>query len=134
MNLTPGQALPEYRPPPIDLDDIRKLAQALNDPNPIHLDAEAARRVGLGDRPVNQGPMNLAYVVNMLALAAGDVWAVRRLKARFKSVAHAGDSVVAGGRVTAADDVAARCDVWLAHADGRIILEGEATLTNTRQG
>ena len=42
------------------------LALLLADPNPVHLDPEAARRLNIADREVNQGPSNMAMVVNML--------------------------------------------------------------------
>ena len=41
-------------------------AVILDDPNPIHLDANAVKQVGLGNKTINQGPANIAYIINMI--------------------------------------------------------------------
>ena len=41
-------------------------AKILDDPNPIHLDVESAKLLGLGDKTINQGPANIAYIMNMV--------------------------------------------------------------------
>ena len=41
-------------------------AVILDDPNPIHLDANAVEQVGLGNKTINQGPANIAYILNMI--------------------------------------------------------------------
>ena len=79
------------------------LAAILRDPNPIHWDrAEVAAR-GLGDRLINQGPINVAYVCNAIAAWAGPT-ALRSLTVRFTANVFDGDEVVAGGTVTAVDE------------------------------
>ena len=50
----------------VSAEKMKLMAALLHDPNPIHLDAEAVRGLGMGDRVVNQGPANQAYLVNML--------------------------------------------------------------------
>ena len=45
---------------------MKTFAVALADPNPIHLDPEAVKAAGLGDRVINQGPAGLGYLLNML--------------------------------------------------------------------
>ena len=49
---------------------MHDVAVVLDDPNPIHLSGEAAAAAGLGDRPVNQGPVNIGYILDMLRDAA----------------------------------------------------------------
>ena len=45
---------------------MRTVAALFRDPNPVHWDhAEVAARGG-GDRVINQSPINVAYIVNML--------------------------------------------------------------------
>ena len=46
---------------------MREWSVFLADPNQIHLEVEAVKALGLGDRLINQGPANLAYVMNLLA-------------------------------------------------------------------
>ena len=41
-------------------------AKILDDPNPIHLDVNSVKSLGLGDKTINQGPANIAYIMNML--------------------------------------------------------------------
>ena len=41
-------------------------AVILDDPNPIHLDVNAVKQVGLGNKTINQGPANIAYILNMI--------------------------------------------------------------------
>ena len=47
-------------------ESMNTWAVILDDPNPIHLDASAVKQVGLGDKTINQGPANIAYVLNMI--------------------------------------------------------------------
>ena len=77
---------------------MKTLALLLADPNPIHLDADAARRLGVADRPVNQGPSTMAMAANML-LAAFPGARLTRFSARLLGLVLAGDSVEGGGSV-----------------------------------
>ncbi|MBN9099848.1 MAG: hypothetical protein J0I49_17310 [Pseudonocardia sp.] len=93
---------------------MKIMAALLRDPNMIHLDAGETARLGLGDRVVNQGPINLGYVHTMLAAWAGGEDRVLATAFRFRATVLAGDRVVAGGRVTAVhDDGRVECEVWL---------------------
>ena len=55
----------------VSAEKMKLMAALLHDPNPIHLDPEAVRGLGMGDRVVNQGPANQAYLVNMLLALRG---------------------------------------------------------------
>lgn len=114
-----GDALPAWRIAAVSPDNMRRLAETLRDPNPIHLDPAAVAKLGLGDRVINQGPANLAYIVNMLHAAFPGA-RLLQLDARFLANVFGGDAVEAGGRVTAIDDGGKRitCDTWL-NVDGR---------------
>ena len=106
---------------------MREFAEVLRDPNPIHLDPEAVRRHGLGERVINQGPANCSYVVNLLrdTFPHGTITA---LDFRLLGNVYGGDTVVPGLRVDARDDTHARCTVWLDVADGHRVVEGTATV------
>ena len=86
---------------------------------------------GLGDRLINQGPTNVGYVCNALLAWAGND-ALRSLTVRFTSNVFDGDEVVAGGVVTAIDEIdgerRATCDVWLDRGDGTRAIEGVAVV------
>jgi acyl dehydratase len=110
---------------------MRELADLLRDPNPIHRDAAVVKQLGLGDRVINQGPANLAYIVNMLKAAFPGA-AVLQLDARFLANVFGGDAVEAGGRLTCVDSDAAgtrlSCEVWLNAADRGPAVAGTAVL------
>ena len=125
-----GDALPELVVDRVDAEKMKTMALLLRDPNPIHWDVETVRSLGMGDRPVNQGPNNMAYLVDMLARYAGGNDRVRGLRVRFLANVFAGDRLVAGGRVTGVDDSMGEltCEVWL-RRDGReddLVMAGEA--------
>ena len=72
-----GDPLPELVIDPVDPEKMKTMAALLRDPNPIHWDVDVVRQLGMGDRPVNQGPNNMAYLVNLLAAFAGGYERVR---------------------------------------------------------
>jgi acyl dehydratase len=88
----------------------------LQDPNPIHLDGNAAHQLGIGTRPVNQGPANISYLYNMLAESLPDGRVVA-LDARMTGSISVGDLVEVTGRITAVEDygtgTAIRCALVL---------------------
>ena len=131
MNLRSGDTLEPRRFGPIEQQALSAMADLLDDHNPIHLEPEAARAAGLGDRTVNQGPANFGYVADLLRERAPGA-RLAALNVRLMGNVFCGDVVVAGGEVrdvTAAGDTSvAHCSVWLDVADGARVLEGSATL------
>jgi len=128
--LTPGTAIPDWTLESVDPQPMKVYAAIARDPNPIHWDrAEVAAR-GLGDRLINQGPLSLGYVINMLLAWAGPD-SLRGLSARFTAPVLDGDRVTAGGIVTAVrvnGDRLVDCEVWLERGDGVRAIEGIATV------
>jgi len=123
-----GEALPPFEIAAVDPQAMVVWAHLLRDPNPIHLDKAAVQAAGLGERRINQGPANLAYIFNMLA-AAFPGWRVESAEVRFMANVLEDDRVLAGGTVTAADETHITCDIWL-EVDGRSrALTGSAILT-----
>jgi len=114
--LQPGDSLPSWGVASVPIEKMKLLAALLRDPNPIHWSHDAVRRDGLGERVINQGPINLCYVTNMLEQFAGP-GCLRHLRARFTSNVMEGDEIVAGGVVTNVvverGTVVYDCDVWL---------------------
>src|SRR5207244_6377384 len=100
MEIAVGTQIPAWRLDRVTPERMKVFAAIARDPNPIHFDAAEAARRGLGDRLINQGPLNLGYVVNMLAAWAGPA-SLRDLAIRFTANVLAEDAVVAGGLVTA---------------------------------
>lgn len=130
-----GATLSPWRIDAVSPAKMRQLADVLHDPNPIHLDPAVVAQLGLGNRVINQGPANLAYIVNMLSAALPSA-TLLQLDARFLANVFGGDAVEAGGRVTSVETDAAGtrvgCEVWLT-VDGRgPAVAGNATLLLAR--
>lgn len=69
MSYVVGDVLPEFVVEEVSTAAMKDWAIFLSDPNPIHLDAEAVKAKGLGEKVINQGPANVAYLMNMLMAA-----------------------------------------------------------------
>lgn len=139
MTLQIGDRLPDWHLESVSREKMKTMAALLADSNPIHFDLDSVRALGMGDRPINQGPNNLAYVMNMLGSWAGGMQHVRRVKVRFQANVRGDDHVVARGTVTGlrveGDRQLAECDVELVvldgDADGETALRGSATVDVT---
>jgi 3-hydroxybutyryl-CoA dehydratase len=127
MALEAGTELGPWTIESVDPEKMKLFAVALDDPNPIHLDPEAVKAAGLGDRVINQGPAGLGYLINMLRAAAPGA-RVQALRVRFTANVFGGDHVVAAGVVDAVEDGRASCRVWLDVSGGKRALAGTATL------
>jgi acyl dehydratase len=129
-----SEALQPFRIESVSPAGMQAWARFLHDPNPIHLDPAAVKAKGLGERVINQGPANLAYLINMLQAAFPGGF-IESLEVRYVDNVFGGDAVEAGGSVTdVTTDGASRrftCDVWL-RADGRgPVLTGRATISTS---
>ena len=128
-----GDNLPEWIMPEVSAERMRTMAAILRDPNPLHWDrkAVAALPLGLGRRTINQGPLGLSYMVNMLHTWAGPE-CIQRIVMRFPQVVLDGEEVIAKGKITGLDNTTehtlAECSIWLEHAERGVLLEGEATV------
>ena len=96
----------------------------------VHWDRADNLRNGIGSRVINQGPLNLGYIANMLMAWAGTT-SIRRLVVSFGNPVFDGDRVVARGIVTHLemhhDEQLATCEVWL-DRDGERVVWGTATV------
>ena len=117
-----GDVIPPLVVPAVSAEKMKTMAALIDDPNPIHFDLAAVRRLGLGEAVVNQGPSNMGYIVNALIAWTGDARCVRNVRCRFTGNVFADDRVVASGVVTAvgatSDGVTTvDCDVWLSRGE-----------------
>ncbi|MBE3590608.1 MAG: MaoC family dehydratase N-terminal domain-containing protein [Firmicutes bacterium] len=85
-------------------EQIAAYAEASGDRNPIHLDEEFARSVGL-DGIIAHGLLSMAFLGTMLTEWLGDPAALRSLSVRFSGVVRPGDTLTCTGEVTAAEVV-----------------------------
>jgi len=132
MTIAAGNVLPPFRVECVSSEAMKAWAGFLRDPNPIHLDPRAVKSKGLGDRVINQGPANLAYVINMLQRAFPAA-VIRTIDIRYVDNVFGGEAVEASGKVTevieSAGEINVTCEVWLrAEARGAVI-SGTAMLS-----
>ena len=133
MKVAVGDRIPDWVMESVSAERMRTMAAILRDPNPLHWDREAvdALPLGLGKRTINQGPLGLSYMVNMLHAWAG-AGCIRRIKMRFPQVVLDGERVVAKGRIEvvreAQGEQLADCKIWLEHDERGVLLEGEASV------
>ncbi|WP_419925589.1 MaoC family dehydratase [Candidatus Poriferisocius sp.] len=124
-----GDELPRLVIESVDAEKMKTMAALLGDPNPIHWHVETVKDLGMGDQPVNQGPNNMAYVMNMLGDWAGGTERIQRMRVRFLDNVFAHDRLEAGGTVTSVDDDGTvECEIWLARDGTHPVLAGTATL------
>jgi acyl dehydratase len=105
------------------------MAALLDDPSPIHYDVEVVRSLGLGDAPINQGPMNIGYLVELVCRVGGGPAALRRIAVRLQGSVFAGERVECTATVVSVDAESGLAELDLrATADGRDVLSGTATI------
>jgi acyl dehydratase len=125
-----GDLIPEWDMPRVDPARMRTMAAILRDPYPVHWDRNANERIGLGGRVINQGPLNLGYIVNMLHAWMGPE-SVRRLTVSFGKPVLDEDHVTAKGKVIELfeqnGERRAKCEVWL-EREGLPVVTGTAVV------
>ncbi|MFN3220049.1 MAG: MaoC family dehydratase [Acidimicrobiales bacterium] len=124
-----GDVIAGWSMPMVDAQRMKTMAAILRDPYPVHWDRDEMAARGFPG-VINQGPLNLSYIANMLMAWQGPE-SIRRLTVSFGRPVIDGDAVVAGGVVTAIDTVGderhATCDVWL-DRDGEHVVTGTAVV------
>lgn len=131
MKVSVGDRIPDWVMESVSAARMRTMAAILRDPNPVHWDRDTNEKIGFGRRTINQGPLGLSYMVNMLHAWAGP-GCLSRLYMTFPLVVLDEDHITAQGVVTAVreEDGArfADCDVWLAREGSEHPLVGRATV------
>jgi acyl dehydratase len=122
--ITAGDQIPALVVDEVRIEDIMTVMDVMGDVNPVHVDEDLVRRLGLRG-PVNQGPANAAYVLNMVMAWLGDPTCVREFSFRFESISVPGDRLIAHGRVDAVEDRIATCSVWLDCDGGDRVMSGQ---------
>jgi acyl dehydratase len=132
VTVTVGTELPTWDVPAVSAEKMKTMAALLADPSPIHFDVVTLRALGMGDRPVNQGPLNMGYVMNAVTGWAGGPDRLRRLRVRFLGTVLAGQALRVTGAVTAVREqdgkTLADCDVALSVVGGEAVVSGSATV------
>ena len=127
-----GTDLPSLEVNPVDPQKMKTMAALLRDPYPVHWDRKANEVLGIGNNVINQGPLNLSYVANMLMQWQGPT-CIKRLKAKFLKPVLDNDTVIARGKVIEVlDESSSRilCEIWLLR-ENETVLSGEAEIVIT---
>ena len=131
MNINIGDSIPNWHMPSVRPERMRTMAAILRDPNPVHWDSRVVDRLGYGKHTINQGPLGLSYMINMLHAWTGPT-SIRRIYMTFPKAVLDGDDITAMGTVTGVREDAgqrlADCDIWLHRSNGDRPLTGSATV------
>ena len=126
-----GDKLPDFRIESVSRESMKAWAVFLHDPNPIHLDAEVVKAKGLGEKEINQGPTNVAYILTMLQQAFPE-GQIQDLDSRFLDNVYADDTVECFGTVTDVSDTdkgsRVACEIDLQVPGRGIVISGTATV------
>jgi acyl dehydratase len=122
--MEPGSDLPELKVTPDRYLTVR-YAGASGDFNPIHIDEEFARSVGLPGR-ILHGLWTMAQVARAQTEAAGGPERLRRLSVQFRGMGVPEREVVVTSTVREVRDGVAVIEAEARQGDTRIVRRGEA--------
>jgi acyl dehydratase len=124
-DLNPGDAIPELRVTP-DKYLPHRYAGASGDFNPIHIDPEFAKAVGLPNTILHG-----LYMMGLVARAAtdvagGDPKALKRLSVQFRGMGAPETEIVVSGTVKAVEGGTATIETVAAQGENQTIRNAEA--------
>jgi acyl dehydratase len=126
-DLTPGSAIPELKTTPDRFLTIR-YAGASGDFNPIHVDEEFAKQVGLPGR-ILHGLYSMAQVARAQTEAAGGPDKLKRLSVQFRGMGLPEQEIVVTGTVREVGDGVALIDTEAEQSGNKIIRNAEAEIS-----
>jgi acyl dehydratase len=124
--LSTGDALPELRVTP-DKYLPHRYAGASGDFNPIHIDPEFAKAVGLPGN-ILHGLYSMAQVARAHTQAAGDPRALKRLVVQFRGMGTPEQEIVVTAKVVEASEGRIVSEAEAAQGGNTIIRNASATL------
>jgi acyl dehydratase len=134
MGTAVGQQLSPLIIPPITPEQLHRYAEASGDYNPIHLDAQAAQRVGL-DGVIAHGMLSMAFLGQFVNQQIAGIPGARveHLKVRFLNMVRLGDTLTCHGIVkdqTTNDDMRQSITIvcWAQNQKGDKVTTGEAVV------
>ena len=124
--MQPGDEIPPLAVTPDRYLTVR-YAGASGDFNPIHIDEQFARQVGLPGR-ILHGLYTMALVARAHTDAGGGPHSLKRLSVQFRGMGLPEHELVVTGRVTSVDDGVAVVECGCQQAGKRIIRNAQAEL------
>ncbi|HLI05832.1 MAG TPA: MaoC/PaaZ C-terminal domain-containing protein [Ktedonobacteraceae bacterium] len=134
LNTGVGEALSPLVKPAITQGQLRRYADASGDHNPIHLDEEVARRVGLGG-VIAHGMLSMAFLGQFLEQQIAGIPGafIAQINVRFVNMVRLGDTITCEGVVqerTGDDDrevITVEC--WAQNQRGEKVTIGKGVLS-----
>jgi len=132
-----GQELPTMVKPPIMQEQLNRYAAASGDFNPIHLNEEAAHRVGL-DGIIAHGMLSMAFLGQYVSqlIASDPQVLIANLKVRYLGMVRLGDTLTCCGVVknSAGSDghTTVTIECWAQNQRGEKVTVGEADVVVPR--
>jgi 3-hydroxybutyryl-CoA dehydratase len=123
--LNVGDPIPELRVTP-DKYTPHRYAGASGDFNPIHIDPEFAKAVGLPNTILHGLYMMGLVARSATETAGGDPRALKRLSVQFRGMGAPETEIVVSGEVKAVGDGTATIDVVAAQGENQTIRNAEA--------
>ncbi|MFF3556046.1 MaoC/PaaZ C-terminal domain-containing protein [Streptomyces tsukubensis] len=124
--LKPGDTF-TLEAPKVTRTTLALYAGASGDHNPVHIDIDACRAVGIDD-VFAHGMLSMAYLGRLLT-----DWVpqdrIREYGVRFSAITPVNTTPVCRGTVTSVEDGLARLDLTVSLPDGTVTLQGRATVT-----
>ncbi len=134
LGIAVGQELSPLVKPPITQEQLRRYADASGDHNPIHLDEQAAHRVGL-DSVIAHGMLSMAFLGQFVNQQIADIPGARiaELRVRFINMVRLGDTLTCLGVVKSQainDDLSQSITIgcWAQNQKGDKVTTGEAVV------
>jgi len=133
MSTEVGTELPPLTVAPITRTTLALYAGGSGDHNPMHIDIDVARSIGLDD-VFCHGMLSMAYLARLVTGWVAQEQ-LRSLRTRFVAITPVHAKPTVTGRVTAIDEVdgerLARVELAITLADGTVTLVGEAVVAIT---
>ena len=134
LQASSGSELTPLVKPPITREQLRRYADASGDYNPIHLDEEAAQRVGL-DGVIAHGMLSMAFLGQFVQQQINDTSGayISELKVRFVDMVRVGDAltchgVVMGHKMHEDGSTLVAIECWEHNQQGEKVTIGEAVV------
>ncbi len=129
-NVTVGDKIPDLMIDPIKRSTLALYAGASGDHNPIHIDLDFAKKVGMGD-VFAHGMLIMAYLGRALTNIIPQS-NLKNLNTRFCSITNIGDALICSGQVSKVGNHNSKeiivFDLMVADKTGDIKVTGAATI------
>jgi len=126
MTLALGTELPALESKPISRTTLALFAGASGDHNPMHIDLDVAKSVGLED-VFAHGMLSMAFLGRLLT-DNFDIAQIRSYRVRFASITPVHAKPTATAKVTSIENGLATLELTVSLEDGTVTLTGDAVV------